>query len=383
MLKPTITLGRIGGVAVGINWTWLIVFALIVWSLAAGVFPGTNPGLGTGVYVAMAAIASLLFFTSILLHELGHAAQAKRDGMQVEGITLWVFGGVARFSGMFPSAGAEFRIAIAGPLVTAAIAALLLSATALLPLPSSVDGVVAWLGRINVILLAFNMLPAFPLDGGRVLRSLLWRWKGDFAWATHVAGRTGRAFGQLMIAFGVATTLLLAAPGGLWLAVIGWFLVMAAQAETQMLAMREAFADYRVRDIMVTDPLTMPADATLRAVVERTFPPHRYTAYPVVDETGVVAGLLPFHRVATVPEGRWDGLRARDVMVPITQAIVVEGDDGLGDTVAKLLQTDIGRGLVVSSGRFEGFLSITDAQRLLDLKTSPRTRSQSAPNPTR
>ena len=187
MLRPSITLGRIGGVAIGVNWTWLIIFGLIVWSLAAGVFPSTNPGLGGGAYAAMAATASLLFFTSILLHELGHAAQAKREGMQVEGITLWVFGGVARFSGMFPSAGAEFRVAIAGPLVTTAIAAVLLPASALLPLPSAVDGVVAWLGRINLLLLAFNMLPAFPLDGGRVLRSLLWRWRLDHLFEDLVA----------------------------------------------------------------------------------------------------------------------------------------------------------------------------------------------------
>jgi Zn-dependent protease/CBS domain-containing protein len=379
LLRPTITLGRIGGVAVGVNWTWLIVFGLIVWSLAAGVFPTTNPGLGAGVYVAMAVVASLLFFTSILLHELGHATQAKREGMQIEGITLWVFGGVARFSGMFPSAGAEFRIAIAGPLVTTAIAALLLPAATLLPLPSAVDGVVAWLGRINLLLLAFNMLPAFPLDGGRVLRSTLWRWKGDFAWATHAAGLVGRGFGQLMIAFGVATTLLLGAPGGIWLALIGWFLIVAARAETQMVAMREAFEGLQVRDIMVPEPLVLPADATIRAIVERTFPPRRYTAYPVVDGTGLTAGLLPFHRLATVAEDRWDDVHVRDVMVPIGQAIALKGEDGLGDAVAKLVQTDIGRGLVMSDGRLEGLLSITDAQRLLDVRTPPR-RSRARPS---
>jgi Zn-dependent protease/CBS domain-containing protein len=380
VLRPSITLGRIGGVAVGVNWTWLIVFGVSVWSLAAEVFPATNPGLGAGVYVAMAATASLLFFTSILLHELGHATQAKREGMQIEGITLWVFGGVARFSGMFPSAGAEFRIAIAGPLVTTAISALLLPAAVLLALPSAIDGVIAWLGRINLFLLAFNMLPAFPLDGGRVLRSALWRWKDDFAWATHAAGRIGRGFGQFLIAFGVGTTLLLAAPGGVWLALIGWFLVMAARAETQMVAMREAFADLRVRDIMVREPLILPADSTIRAVVERTFPPRRYTAYPVVDGTGLAAGLFPFHRVPTVPENRWDELHVRDVMVPIGQAIVLDAQENLGDAVAKLLQTDVGRGLVVSDGRLEGLVSITDARRLLEVPSRPRARSRARPS---
>lgn len=380
MLRPTVSLGRIGGVAVGVNWTWLIVFGLIVWSLAADVFPATNPGLRAGVYIAMAAVAALLFFGSILLHELGHARQARREGMQIEGITLWVFGGVARFSGMFPSAGAEFRIAIAGPLVTTAIAAALVPAGVLLPLPASVDGVIAWLGRINLVLLAFNMLPAFPLDGGRVLRSTLWRWRGDFAWATHSAGRIGRGFGQLMIAFGIATTLLLAAPDGLWLALIGWFLIMAARAETQMVAMREAFSDFHVRDVMVRNPQTLAADETIQEVLARTFPPNRYTAYPVVDGTERVVGLLPFRRLAAVPADRRDDARVRESMVPLTQAITLRDDEDLGDAVAQLLQTDIGRGLVVRDGCLEGLLSITDVRRLLELRALPQARPRARPS---
>lgn len=380
MLRPSISLGRIGGVAVGVNWTWLIVFGLIVWSLADAVFPETNPGLGTGAYLAMAVAATLLFFASILLHELGHAMQARREGMQIEGITLWVFGGVARFSGMFPSAGAEFRIAIAGPLVTLAIAAVLLPVAAWLPLPSAMDGVITWLGNINLFLLAFNMLPAFPLDGGRVLRSALWRRRGDFTWATHVAGRVGRAFGQFMIAFGVATTILLAAPGGLWLALIGWFLIGASQAETQMAAMREAFADLRVRDIMVSDPLTLSADETIRSVVDRTFSPRRYTAYPVVDGSSLPVGLFPFHRVAGLPETRWEDVRVGEVMVPRERAVVLGGEDDLGDAVTKLLQTHVGRGLVVRDNRLDGLLSITDAQRLIDVRTPRRTGKRPRPS---
>jgi Zn-dependent protease/CBS domain-containing protein len=376
VMRSSVTLGRIRGIEVGINWSWLIVFGLIVWSLAAAVFPESNPGLADGVYVAMAIAATLLFFIALLLHELGHATQAQREGMKIEGITLWVFGGVARFSGMFPSAGAEFRIAIAGPAVTAVIATVLLVTSSLVPLPAAVDGVVAWLGNINFFLLAFNMLPAFPLDGGRVLRSALWRFKGDFAWATHAAGRIGRAFGQLMIGAGVAMAFLLGAPGGIWLALIGWFLITAAYAETQMVALREAFEGLRVADIMVREPVSVPDDASLQDVADETFPPHRYVAYPVVDGAGTPAGLLPFRNATAVPQSRWDEVRVRDVKLPLAKALVFDPGKGLGDAVAELVQTDPGRALVVRDGRLEGLLSITDAERLVEARGPRRQRAR-------
>ncbi len=160
----------------------------------------------------MALAAALLFFLSLLLHELGHALEARREGMEIDGITLWLFGGVARFKGMFPSAGAEFRIAIAGPLVSLTLGVLFAGAAGFLALPDAVDGVAAWLGYINLFLLAFNMLPALPLDGGRVLRSLLWQSHGDFGWATRVAASIGRGFGYLFIAGGFALVHLRQAP---------------------------------------------------------------------------------------------------------------------------------------------------------------------------
>jgi Zn-dependent protease len=191
-VESSFRLGRIAGVDVGVNWNWLVVFALITWSLAVGMFPRQEPGRSQGTYVAMAVVAAVLFFASLLAHELGHALTARREGMQLDGITLWLFGDVARFKGQFPCAGAELRIALAGRAVSLAtgVACSLLAWG--IPLPGGVDGVLAWLGYVNLILLAFNMLPALPLDGGRVLRALLWRAKNDFAWATK-RGRLDRA----------------------------------------------------------------------------------------------------------------------------------------------------------------------------------------------
>src|SRR5207249_2793620 len=199
-MGSSVRLGRIAGIEFGVNWSWLVVFALIVWTLASGIFPSTNPGLSNGAYIAMAIVAALFFFLSILLHEFGHALQARREGIEIDGITLWLFGGVARFKGSFLTAGSEFRVAIAGPLVSLVLGALFVLIALINGIPSAVDGVVSWLGYINLSLLVFNLIPAPPLDGGRVLHAALWRLRGDFVWATRVAANVGRAFGYLLIA---------------------------------------------------------------------------------------------------------------------------------------------------------------------------------------
>src|SRR5215207_9979623 len=156
-MRDSFTLGRVAGISFGVNWSWIVVFTLIVWTLATGIFPETNPGFSDGAYVAMALVAAFLFFTSLVLHEFGHALQARREGMEIEGITLWLFGGVAKFKGMFPSAGAEFRIAIAGPLVSLVLGLAFALIAWGLSLPAAVDGVAFWLGYINLTLLVFNL----------------------------------------------------------------------------------------------------------------------------------------------------------------------------------------------------------------------------------
>jgi Zn-dependent protease len=229
---PTVSLGRVAGIRVGISWSWLLILALIAWSLAASVFPGQDPHLSRAAYAGMGIAAAFLYLASILLHELGHALQARREGVETDGITLWLLGGVSRFRGDFRTPGAEFRTAAAGPLVSLVIGALSIGLAQLVRSPVEVQGVAAWLGYMNVILFAFNILPALPLDGGRVFHALLWRVSGDRARATRVAAGVGRAFGYLLVAGGIA--LIFSAKdtwGGVWLALIGWFLVQAATAE--------------------------------------------------------------------------------------------------------------------------------------------------------
>jgi Zn-dependent protease/predicted transcriptional regulator len=358
--------GRIAGIRIGIHWSWLVVFVLITWTLADSVFPDQNPGLSDSSYLAMAVAAAVLFFTALLLHELGHALQARREGVEIDGITLWLFGGVARFKGMFPSAGAEFRIAIAGPLVSLAIGVLFVLAAWLLDLPRAVDGVAAWLGFINLFLLLFNMIPALPLDGGRVLRSALWARSGNLAGATQTAGRIARGFAFLLIAGGLAELVFLGSFGGVWLAFLGWFLLQASAGEVQALTARQALGGLRVADLMVRDPATVRQDLPLGRFMDDVVWSKHFTTYPVVDG-GHAVGLLPFRCVAHIPRAEWDERTVRDCMLRLDQVPVVAADDRLTDVLDELGEADVKRALVLDDGRLVGLLSITDVARALEI----------------
>jgi Zn-dependent protease/CBS domain-containing protein len=371
VVSDGIEVGRVAGIRIAIHWSWLVVFVLITWTLANSIFPSQNPGLGDSTYIAMALAAAILFFTSLLLHELGHSFEARREGLTIDGITLWLFGGVARFRDMFPSAGAEFRIAIAGPLVSLAIGIAFVLAAWALPLPEALDGIASWLGFINLVLLAFNMIPAFPLDGGRVLRSGLWARSGDLLAATRSSARISRALAYLLIAGGVAELVFLGSFSGVWLAFLGWFLLQAAAGEARAITARQALRGLRVSDLMVRHPATARQDMSLGRFMDDVVRSRRYTTYPVVDD-GRAVGLLPFRRVAEIPRGEWDARAVRDCMLRLDQVPVLTSDERLLDALEKLNATEVNRALVVDDGRLVGLLSATDLARALELAGPPR-----------
>ncbi len=360
-LRSTYRLGRIAGIDVGLNWSVLALLALLMWTLSTGVFPETNPGLSDNAHFAMAVVASLGFFASILLHELGHAVQARRDGMEIDGITLWLFGGVASFRGMFPSAGAEFRIAIAGPLVSLALGVAFVGG-ALVGLPESVDAVSAWLGFINLLLLAFNLLPALPLDGGRMLRAALWHFRGDLRSATRLAAAGGRVLSLGMIGVGIAMTIFVGAVSGVWLAFIGWFLLQAAGAEARQV--EHGGLGLRVRDVMVADPVTLEPSRTLADAADEVLTLSRHEAYPVT-EAGRPVGLFPAIALRAVPRERWDLERVADHMEPLVQVPALDPDDELPAAIAALQSGRLQRALVLEDGALVGLLSTADVARAL------------------
>lgn len=365
-MTSSFRLGRVAGVDIGAHWSWLLVVALIVWSLAANVFPTTNPGLSDGTYIAMAAVAAIAFFASLILHELGHALQARRDGIAIDGITLWVFGGVARFRGRLPSAGAEFRVAVAGPVVSLALGLAFLAVALALPLPATVDGVAFWLGQINLYLLVFNLLPALPLDGGRVLRAVLWARKRDFMAATRTAGGLGRGFGQVLIAGGLLLVIFVGAVGGLWLAFIGWFLLAAAEAEIQAAATRDATAGLAVRDLMVSEPVTVDAHATVQQLIDEVFYTTRHTAFPVMEDTRPV-GIVSFRQALAVAPERRSATPVERIMLPASRARV-DVDRRLSDALPDITGSELRRLLVFDDDRFVGLLSLTDVARVLEAR---------------
>jgi Zn-dependent protease/CBS domain-containing protein len=373
-MGSSIRLGRIAGIELGVNWSWLVLFALLVWTLESGIFPSTNPGLSHGTYIAMAIVATLVFVVSLLLHELGHALRARREGIGIEGITLWLFGGVAKFKGMFPTAGAEFRVAIAGPLVSLFLGVLFVLIALINGLPESVDGVVSWLGYINLSLLAFNMIPAPPLDGGRVLHSALWRFRGDFVWATRTAANVGRGFGYLLIAAGVAMFIFQSSFSGAWLAFLGWFLLNAATAEARYVLARQALSGLRVRDVMTPNPVVVGPDVTLGDFMDDIMAAQRHTTYPVVDG-GKAVGLLPFRCIANVPRNEWDTRRVRDCLLELDKVPVLEDDGDAADALAELSGSEGSHGLVVSDGRLTGILSMSDLARALQAQPRRATPS--------
>jgi Zn-dependent protease/CBS domain-containing protein len=370
-MHPSFTIGRIAGIRISFNWTWLIIFALIVWSLAGYVFPSQDPGLSTTTYVIMGVIAAVAFFISILLHEIGHSLVAQRHGMAIEGITLWLFGGVSQFREKFRSPGAEFRIGIAGPLVSLFLGAAFIGLALVPGLPTAVNGTLAWLGYINLLLLVFNLLPALPLDGGRVFRAALWKARCDFVWATRVAAGFGRGFGYLMIVGGVLLLVGYGSLSGAWLALIGWFLLGAAGNETRYLQATEALEGLHVRDLMTRDPVTAPADETLGEFIDSLAGRARHSTYPVVSN-GDVLGLLPFRAIAHHPRGEWDHRLVRDSMIDGEQVPILDSEDSAEEALNELMGVEIHRGLVVHDGQLVGFISMSDIGRALSQRSAFR-----------
>lgn len=370
-MGDTIVLGRILGIRIGINWSWLLIAALIVWTLADAVFPSTNPDLSTSTHVAMAVVAALLFFASILLHELGHAVEARRERVEIVGITLWMLGGVAKMAGRIPSAGAELRIALAGPAVSLVLGLAFAGAAGLLPLPEPVDGVCAWLGYVNLALLVFNLVPAFPLDGGRVLLAALWLRSEDLARAARLALSVSRIASFAMIAGGVALLVSGSVSGGIWLAFIGWFLLQAAAAEASRRAAEASLATLRVRDLMTPEPVVVTPGTTLSDVVDGIVWSARYTTYPVVDGARPI-GLLPFAALAGVPRAAWESTRVADCMIPVDRVPLLEPDLDAVDALTAIGGSETRRALVVEDGRLVGILSIADLTRALDAGPPPR-----------
>ena len=350
----------------GVSPWWLVIVVLITWSLGASYFPEVIHGISPAASYALGLSSALLLFASILAHEFGHALVARRHGIEVEEIDLWLLGGVSRMRGEAHDPRDELRYALAGPAVTAVIAACFGVVALLLPssTPAVVRALVEYQVFVNGLILVFNLLPAFPLDGGRVLRALLWRRSGDIGKSTDTAASVGRAFGYLMIALG-GLEFLAGAPEGLWLALIGFFIVMAAGAQAAGAQVQAALSGVSAGELMSTPAISIPEHDSLAHAADAYFRPYRYNAFPVVDEQSRAVGLVSIAQVEACLHGRRTPAEIGAVADRDPALIVRDQED-----VARLLERPafarFGRAVVVdAAGQPVGLVSITDVQRAL------------------
>ncbi len=388
-VRATFTIGRIAQVRVGVHWSVVFIFALIVWGLAQGRFPEAYPGRYALVYWAAGLVTAVVFFLSLLAHELAHAIVARRNGVDVDDIVLWLLGGAARLRSEAPGPAAELRIAGVGPLVSLVLGGVFGVAAWLLSLTPAAPGLlveaVVWLAAINVLLAVFNAIPAAPLDGGRLLRAVIWWRTGDRLRATAGATAAGRAFGWLLVVAGLLLFLRTAALGGLWLALIGWFLVAAATTEGRQAQLRGVLAGVPVRQAMTPGPVAVPAALSVASFLTDPRYRYRHAAFPAVADDGErPVGLMTLERARAVPEEQRGSVTVADTMVPLDDVTVVAPDDPLADLLPRMEAGPDHRVLVVEAGRLVGVVSSTDVNRAVTwLMSAGPQRGDRGRNPPR
>jgi len=355
-------LGSIAGFEIRVDLSWFIIFFLILWTFIGSVFPGNYPGLSQGTYIVMGVVTTLLFFASLLAHELSHSFVARAKGISVEGITLFAFGGVSRTRMEAETAGDEFQIAGVGPLTSVAIAVLfglLYWIGTAAGWSVAVNGVTGYLASINLILAIFNLLPGFPLDGGRLFRAIVWKITGNLKKATRIASWGGKFFSYLIIALGVVQLFGGLILNGLWLIFIGWFLNNAADYSYQQLVVRTSLEGVRVRDLMTPAPETVPPNLTLRELVDEYFLRQRYQAYPVTGGDRLL-GIITLNRVKDIPREEWNRRTVADTMISVEQGIVSRPEENMTQVLEKMAASGVRRVLVVRDGRLEGIVTAND-----------------------
>ena len=363
-MHGSVTLFSVRGIPVRAHPSWLLILALLTWNLAVGYFPQVLPDLPVGALWIRGLIAALFLFASVLLHELAHSIAALRYGIPVSSITLHIFGGVSQMEREPDRPGAEFTIAIVGPLTSFAIAGVLALVGRVLDPGPGARAIMQYLVFVNALLGAFNLIPGFPLDGGRVLRAILWRLKGDGAWATRVAARTGSAFAVLLIGLGILRAFTGELIGGLWFVLIGLFLRQSAEGSYQQLVVRRGLSPYAVRDVMARDVMTVPAGASAAEIMNHYFWNHHVSSFPVVDGDRVV-GIVGLDQVKALPPETRDTIPARTFMHPLSDALTVAPGDSLWRALEKLTANGLGRVAVLDGGRLVGYLSVKDVAHVL------------------
>ncbi|MFN4259645.1 MAG: site-2 protease family protein [Gemmataceae bacterium] len=367
---------RLLGIPIRIDLSWVIIFLLLSWTLVRffqealaevrQTRPEAVPEMSPTSYWLLGVGGALVFFGCILLHEMGHAVVARRRGIPIRGITLFLFGGVAEMEGEPKSPGDEFWVAVAGPLVTVALIIFFGALWLWLPIALPIHMLLGYLAVINLLVLVFNMVPAFPLDGGRVLRSILWAASGNLRRATYLAALSGQGFAWFLIFVGILQFI----SGnffGIWFGLIGLFLNMAARGSYQQVLIRQMLEGEKVRNFMTPEPIAVPPHIDLRHWVEDYVYRYHRKVFPVTDD-GRVQGIVSTQALAQFPRGEWDQHTVAEVMQPDTKNLTITPDADALHALSKMQRSGFSRLLVMEGDRLVGIISLKDLLRFLDMK---------------
>ena len=359
-MRSQIKLGKIFGIEIGLHYSWFLIALLMVFSLSAQ-FHSTNPGWSDQVVLTMSIETAILFFVSLLLHELAHSLVAKSNGLPVREITLFALGGVSQIEKNPTSAKLEFWMAFVGPLTSAVIGSLCIAAARLLGNPSVDPGaaILLWLGYINLTLAAFNLVPGYPLDGGRVLRAIIWWKTGDADRSTKLAARTGQAVGVALIALGILQFFNGAGFGGLWISFIGWFLLQAAKESYAQVGLAAALKGVHVSDIMTRGCRTVDGSMSVRNFVEEILLRTAERCF-IVAEAGNVVGLVTPHEVKELDRAKWPVTTVEEIMRPLSELHSVPPESDVMSALKTMSQYDLNQLPVISGRHLDGVLSRAD-----------------------
>ncbi|MFH1383301.1 MAG: site-2 protease family protein [Chloroflexota bacterium] len=365
-MRGSVSLGRIAGIQIGVHYTWLLAFLLIAWSLALGFFPSYYPGWTNTTYWITGAIAAVLLFASVLLHELAHSFVAISRGMRVRSITLFIFGGVSNIEDEPSKAGTEFVMAFAGPLSSLILAGIFFGIwKTITDMASPLSATLYYLWLINLLLAAFNILPGFPLDGGRVLRSILWGATGNLTKATNIAATVGRIFGWALIAYGIFELFNGNLLNGIWIAFIGWFLNSAADSSRRDLTMREQLSGVRVKEVMNVNPECISPSTQVDSVVRESFI-QRAKRSALICQDERLAGIVTLDDVKKLPQERWNQTPVETIMTR-SPIFSVKPEDDLNGALKLLAQHGLNQVPVLSDGRVVGLLTRADVIRYIQV----------------
>jgi Zn-dependent protease/predicted transcriptional regulator len=371
MFRSSIKLFKVFGIEIRLDYSWFIIFALFAYFFGFIYFPSVLPGLNKGLLALITIVTVILFFTSLLIHEMSHSLVARRKGTSVERITLFLFGGMAQIEKEPETPYSEFIMAIAGPAASFVVAAIFGVIWFFAKNIALVREPVGYLAIINIVLGVFNILPGYPLDGGRILRSIIWKTTGNLERATFIASTTGRVIGFVIMAVGIFFIFMGNFLNGIWLAFIGWFIQSSAQMGYRQLIFETSIKGIKVRDVMNENIVNVTKDINIQDLVDDYFMKYRFGRFPVIEDekTQRFIGVISLHDIKGVSKEEWPEVKVGDIVKSVSESEKVDMSMEISDAIKKMGKNDLGHLVVVSGDKLRGIITKSDVMRFIKIRS--------------